>query len=201
MSKTSRQWMLSLGDPTFHYAQMTTHILNNYIVYCGPINSTCLQHICCMMIPRSTRSPKQQRQTLSLPTSWRASTTHPRKCKARILVTLQLRMGYSIVITSFTYQLAHVAPEYYKHAMVILLSDTLGSRKHWCYCLRDFGGLNLGNWSKKLSNLLTYVLAPKRLTIVHTTFYTHFQFPIDLELLSPWTLSPTFLGSVTMTQC
>ena len=181
--------MLSLGDSTLHYAQVTTHIPINHIVYCGPINSRCSQPIRCMMIPCSTRSPGQPRGTLSLPTSWRASTSHTTKCKAQISITLQLRMGYSIVITSFTYQLAHVAPEYYKHAMVILLSDTLGSRKHWCYCLRDFGGLNLGNWSKKLSNLLTYVLAPKRLTIVHTTFYTHFQFPIDLGLLSPWTLS------------
>ena len=37
---------------------------------------------------------------------------------------------------------------------------------------------------------MTSVLAPKQLTIVHTS-----------GLLSPWTLSPTFLGSVTMTRC
>ena len=54
---------------------------------------------------------------------------------------------------------------------------------------RGFGGPNLGNWSKKLSKLVTFVLAPMQLTIVHKTFYTHFQFPIDLGLLSPWTLS------------
>ena len=56
-------------------------------------------------------------------------------------------------------------------------------------------------WSKNLSKPVTSVLTPKMLTIVHTTFYTHFQFPIDLGLLSPWTLSPTFVGLVTMTQC
>ena len=124
-----------------------------------------------------------------------------RKCKARSSVTLQLRMGYSFIITSFTSQLAHVAPEYYKLATMILLSATLGSWKCWRCCLGGFGGPNLGNWSKNLSKLVTFVLVPKRITIIHTAFYTHFQFPVDLGFLSPWPLSPTFLGSVTMTLC
>ena len=51
--------------------------------------------------------------------------------KARFSVTLPFGMGYSIVITSFTYQSAHTAPEFYKIAMMIILSATLGSRKHW----------------------------------------------------------------------
>ena len=166
--------MPSLGDQILHYAQVTTHILNNHIV-CGPINSRCSQPTCCMMVPCSLGSDRQPCRTHSLPTSWRASTTHPKKCKARISVTLQLRMGYSIIITSFTYQLAHVAPKYCKLATMILLSATLGWRKHWRCCLGGFGGPNHENWSNNLSKLVTFVLTPKRLNIVHTAFYTHFQ--------------------------
>ena len=110
---------------------------------------------------------------------------HPKKCKAWILVTLQLRMGYSIIITSFMYQLEHVAPEYYKITTMILFPATLGSRKHWSCYLWSFGGPNLGNLSKKLSRHVTSLSAPKQLNVVHTAFSIHFQFLVDLGPLSP----------------
>ena len=100
-------------------------------------------------------------------------------------VTLQLRMGYSIIITSFMYQLEHVAPEYYKITTMILFPATLGSRKHWSCYLWSFGGPNLGNLSKKLSRHVTSLSAPKQLNVVHTAFSIHFQFLVDLGPLSP----------------
>ena len=166
------KWMPSLGDQILHYAQVTTHILSNHIVCCGPINSRCSQPTCCMTIPCSPRSHRQSCRTHSPSTSWRASTTHPRKSKARILVTLQLKMGHYIVIIFFMSETDHVTPEYYKTVTMILFTTTLGSRKHWSYYLRGFGGPNLGNFSKNLSRRVTSMLAPKRPTIGHTAFST-----------------------------
>ena len=67
-----------------------------------------------------------------------------------------------------------------------------GVAKKLALLSRGFWWPHRGNWSKNLSKLVTSVLVPKRLTIVHMAFYTHFQFPIYLGLLSPLTLSPTF---------
>ena len=86
---------------------------------------------------------------------------------------------------SVMFQKDHVAPEYCKHAMMTLLPAALGSRKHCSCYLGGFDGANLANSSKNLPRHVMSVLAPKQLTIGHTAFSNHSQFPIDPEPPSP----------------
>ena len=73
----------------------------------------------------------------------------------------------------------------------ILLSVTLGSRKHWSFYLEGFDGPMLRNLSRNLSRRVTYVLDPKRLTIDHTFFSTHSRFPVNHGPPYPWTTQET----------
>ena len=77
---------------------------------------------------------------------------------------------------------------YYKPVLMILFLVTLGSQKHWSCYLEDFGIPIRRSFSRNLSTRVTYVLAPKRLTIGHTVFFTHSQFQVDHGLAYPWTL-------------